>query len=202
MTMHTLILSLNNTQLARYTLENRRYTVGRFPDNDIHIGDQAVSSHHAVLDNTHGSSVIEDLNSTNGTYVNNERVQKNVLKDGDIITLGRHQLCYLNSTQAPVKSIEAQGPELPEAQLRVLDGPAAGAELALNRALTTLGRADIQTAAIIRRTDGFFLMHVDSDKRGCYPQVNGADTGAEVTRLNDQDVIELAGVKIGFYTAS
>jgi hypothetical protein len=88
---------------------------------------------------------------------------------------------------------------LPKAKLQVLSGAFAGRELELNKALTTLGRPGVQVAAITRRADGFFIVHVDSGKPNDYPLVNGGGIGEQARRLQDNDVILLAGVKMGFF---
>jgi len=88
---------------------------------------------------------------------------------------------------------------LPKAKLQVLSGAFAGRELELNKALTTLGRPGVQVAAITRRADGFFIVHVDSGKPNDYPHVNGSGIGEQARRLQDNDVILLAGVKMGFF---
>jgi len=54
-------------------------------------------------------------------------------------------------------------------------------------------------AAITRRADGYFIVHVDSGKAHDYPLVNGTATGEQARKLNDNDVILLAGVKMGFF---
>jgi len=71
----------------------------------------------------------------------------------------------------------------------------------LNKALTTLGRPGVQVAAITHRQDGYFIVHVDSEKANDYPLLNGTPIGAQATRLSDNDVIQLAGVKMGFFEA-
>jgi len=88
-----------------------------------------------------------------------------------------------------------------KAKLQVLSGSFAGRELELNKALTTLGRPGIQVAAITRRQDGFFIVHVDADKPANFPLVNGAAIGSQARKLSDNDVIQLAGVKMGFFEA-
>ncbi|NNF97334.1 MAG: FHA domain-containing protein [Halobacteria archaeon] len=67
-------------------------SIGRSPDNDIHIKDSTVSSHHAKIVSYFDASYIEDLDSTNGTFVNGKRVQKHILKPGDVISVGTHTL--------------------------------------------------------------------------------------------------------------
>jgi hypothetical protein len=88
---------------------------------------------------------------------------------------------------------------LKKAKLQVLSGAFAGRELDLNKALTTLGRPGVQVAAITRRADGFFIVHVDSGKENDFPLLNGAPIGDTARRLADNDVIQLAGVKMGFF---
>src|SRR5260221_533055 len=88
---------------------------------------------------------------------------------------------------------------LRKAKLQVLTGAFAGRELELTKALTTLGRPGVQVAAITRRSEGYFIVHVDSGKENDYPQVNGVPIGPQARRLNDNDVVQLAGVKIRFF---
>ncbi len=88
---------------------------------------------------------------------------------------------------------------LPRAKLQVLSGQFAGRELELVKTLTTLGRPGVQVAAITRRADGFYIVHVESGKEGDYPLVNGAVIGPQARRLHDNDVVQLAGVKMGFF---
>jgi hypothetical protein len=86
-----------------------------------------------------------------------------------------------------------------KARLQVLSGAFAGRELELTKTLTTLGRPGVQVAAITRRSEGYYLVHVDADSPENYPQVNGAPIGAQARKLVDNDVIQLAGVKMGFF---
>jgi pSer/pThr/pTyr-binding forkhead associated (FHA) protein len=230
--MARLILSLDGQVLAEYNMNKERYTVGRLPDNDIRIDNAAVSGHHSLIINILNDSFLEDLNSTNGTYVNGKLIKKHAMQHGDVITVGHHQLRYVE-TQAgdnepdefektmiitPGSAIAAQAAQrasaasapvikpaagapvaLPKAKLQVLSGAFAGRELELNKGLTTLGRPGVQVAAITRRSDGHFIVHVDSGKEGDYPLVNGTPIGQTARKLNDNDVIQLAGVKMGFF---
>jgi len=75
-------------------LLGRRTTIGRTPDNDVHIDAEFISRHHAVALRSGANTVIEDLNSTNGTYVNGQRVNRRTLKDGDLVTLGKTEFRY------------------------------------------------------------------------------------------------------------
>jgi hypothetical protein len=90
-------------------------------------------------------------------------------------------------------------PALPLAKLQVLSGTFAGRELELVKALTTLGRPGVQVAAITRRAEGYYIVHVESGKTEGFPLVNGMAIGAQARKLQDNDVIQLAGVKMGFF---
>ncbi|HEY6643405.1 FHA domain-containing protein [Povalibacter sp.] len=254
--MARLILSLDGQVMAEYNMNKERYTVGRLPDNDIRIDNPAVSGHHSLVINILNDSFLEDLNSTNGTYVNGKLIKKHALQHGDVVTVGHHQLRFVDTQsmdsepdefektmiitpgsavaaaaakkasaiapppaapaskaaapasaaaaatgirQAPTSATGEHPVALPKAKLQVLSGAFAGRELELNKALTTLGRPGVQVAAITRRADGFFIVHVDSGKPGDYPLVNGSATGEQARRLQDNDVILLAGVKMGFF---
>ena len=72
----------------------RRTRIGRGPDNEIVLDTKHVSRYHAVLLAGPVHTSIEDLNSTNGVFVNNRRVARQVLKDGDRVTIGRTQYRY------------------------------------------------------------------------------------------------------------
>jgi pSer/pThr/pTyr-binding forkhead associated (FHA) protein len=72
----------------------KRTTVGRTPDNDIQIDTTFISRHHAVVLASATQCVIEDLNSTNGVLVNGRRVNRQVLHDGDAVTIGKTEFRY------------------------------------------------------------------------------------------------------------
>ncbi len=235
--MARLILSLDSQVMAEYNMNKERYTIGRLPDNDIRIDNGAVSGHHSLIINILNDSFLEDLNSTNGTYVNGKLIKKHALQHGDVITVGHHQLRFVEDDEAqdefektmviqpsarPVDKVRtareaveqavvaATGSRkalldgqaaLKKAKLQVLSGAFAGRELELSKALTTLGRPGVQVAAITRRADGYFIVHVDSEKDNDFPLVNGAPIGAQARKLLDNDVIQLAGVKMGFFEA-
>ena len=275
--MARLILSLDNQVLAEYNMTKERYTVGRLPDNDVRIDNPAVSGHHSLIINILNDSFLEDLNSTNGTYVNGKLIKKHALQHGDVITIGHHQLRFsdqqateqdefektmvipagqqnaaqlamaekaadaaaaavddagaavkLDDDEAAALSEEpkaqplgetmAEEPAshtethagidpssapsaLPLAKLQVLSGAFAGRELELTKALTTLGRPGVQVAAITRRAEGYYIVHVESGEEDDFPLVNGQAIGAQAKKLTDNDVVQLAGVKMGFFAS-
>src|SRR5258707_2527079 len=95
--MARLILSLDGQMMAEYNMNKERYTIGRLPDNDIRIDNPAVSGHHSLIINILNDSFLEDLNSTNGTYVNGKLIKKHALQHGDVITCGHHQLRFVDN---------------------------------------------------------------------------------------------------------
>ena len=290
--MARLFLSLDNQVLAEYNMTKERYTIGRLPDNDVRIDNPAVSGHHSLIINILNDSFLEDLNSTNGTYVNGKLIKKHALQHGDVITIGHHQLRFSDQQEseteqdefektmvipsgqqnaeqlakaeraaeaaaaeaiaaeaaadavqadaaaavkldpeeaaaldekpqpAPPKPAAAEKKEtfrpsatytgidpatapsaLPLGKLQVLSGAFAGRELELTKALTTLGRPGVQVAAITRRAEGYYVVHVESGKEGDYPLVNGEPIGSKARKLQDNDVVQLAGVKMGFFSS-
>jgi putative secretion ATPase (PEP-CTERM system associated) len=84
----------NGESLAVHQFPVGRVIIGRSPDNEIYIKSKFVSRHHAQLVNDSDNCIIEDLNSTNGVFVDEKQVKKYQLKDGDTVSLGVHQLVY------------------------------------------------------------------------------------------------------------
>src|ERR1700687_799025 len=97
--MARLVLSLESQVMAEYNMTKERYTIGRLPDNDVRIDNPAVSGHHSLIINILNDSFLEDLNSTNGTYVNGKLIKKHALQHGDVITVGHHQLRFVEEDE-------------------------------------------------------------------------------------------------------
>src|SRR5688500_1647570 len=95
--MARLILSLDGQVMAEYNMNKERYTVGRLPDNEICIDSRAVCGHHALVIHIRSDSFLQDLNSTNGTYVNGKLNKKHALQHRDLVTVGHHQLRFVDS---------------------------------------------------------------------------------------------------------
>jgi hypothetical protein len=106
-----------------------------------------------------------------------------------------------SAASAPLGAAADKGAPARPAKLQVLSGQFAGRELELAKTLTTLGRPGVQVAAISRRADGYYVVHVESSKPGDFPLVNGQPIGPQARRLHDNDVVTLAGVKMGFFEA-
>jgi pSer/pThr/pTyr-binding forkhead associated (FHA) protein len=95
-----LVLTFDGERIEERLLPPGRLVVGRTVDNDLQVDSKYVSRHHCQIVTTPDGSVLEDLNSTNGTYIRSKRVRRHHLNDGDVISLGRHQLVYLDERNA------------------------------------------------------------------------------------------------------
>lgn len=93
--MAKLILSMDNLVLKEIPIDKERITIGRKPSNDIQIDNLAISGHHAVIVTILNDAFLEDLNSTNGTFVNGRQIHKHFLQDNDVIELGKYRLKYI-----------------------------------------------------------------------------------------------------------
>jgi len=78
--------------VATHEVKTERVTIGRNPDNDIRIDNLAVSGRHAEIRKVLNAYLIEDLKSTNGTFVNEKKIDKYELLDGDQVIIGKHTL--------------------------------------------------------------------------------------------------------------
>ncbi len=232
--MARLILSLDGQVMAEYNMSKERYTIGRLPDNDVRIDNPTVSGHHSLIINILNDSFLEDLNSTNGTYVNGKLIKKHALQHGDVVTVGKHQLRYVDSSAEDaedddefartmvIDSSDVGGngagyaaaaragadstgghdvgaKPLAIAKVQVINGSFAGREVSLNKAVTTLGRPGAQVIAITRRSDGYHIVQVENEPDRDPPTVNGETLGPQARELNDNDVIEIIGIKMGFF---
>jgi len=230
---------MNGAVQGEFELSKERMSIGRKADNDIPIDNLAVSGKHALVVTILDDSFLEDLGSTNGTYVNGKLIKKHALKDGDVISIGKHEMKYVNehataddedfektmiirpgsasAAVAAAKAAEAAGAAaapaaapapsaapaagsgMPLGRLHVLNGPIAGKQLELTKALVTLGKPGVQVAVISRRPQGYFLTHIEGDgKNDNFPVVNGKPIGPQAYTIQNGDVIELAGIKMEF----
>ena len=97
--------------IAEHLFDAGRVIVGRASDNEIFIKSKFVSRHHAQLISDESGCVIEDLNSTNGIHINDRRVKRHKLSDGDVVTIGLHELIYTDLRSA------GENPEVTETQV-------------------------------------------------------------------------------------
>jgi len=224
--MPKMIVSIDGVVIKEVQLTKDRTTLGRRPYNDIVIDNLAVSGEHAVLQMSGNEVYLEDLNSTNGTYVNGKAVKKQLLQNNDTVEIGKYKIKFIN--EAPGASFEktmvikagvVQPPAAPatapeeaaamatgalgaeaalQASIKVLSGAAAGREVALVKVVTTIGKPGVAVAAITKRPHGFVVAHVEGSNK---PTLNGSAIGAEPVTLKNGDLLELAGTQMQFVQA-
>jgi pSer/pThr/pTyr-binding forkhead associated (FHA) protein len=204
--MPKIVVSLGGIVTQEVQLTKDRTSVGRRPYNDVVIDNLAVSGEHAVMKMSGSEVHLEDLNSTNGTYLNGHAIKRQLLKDDDTIEIGKYQIKFVDKgVAAPVLNTTASEPPPPvtvagpglglQAAIKVLSGPAAGREVALVKVVTTLGKPGVAVAAITRRPQGFVVAHVEGSST---LMVNGAAVGAEPAWLKNGDRLELGGTQMQF----
>ena len=194
--MPKIVISLDGAVLKEVPLIKDRTSFGRRPYNDIVIDHLAVSGEHAVVQMAGDKACIEDLNSTNGTYVNGKSVKKQPLNNEDVVEIGKYRILYLDEAR-PAAAASASAAAI-SALLRVMSGAGAGREVALVKDVTTLGRPGVTVAAISRSPQGFVLGHVEGTIR---PTLNGVPLEVQSMTLSNGDLIELAGTQMQFVQA-
>jgi hypothetical protein len=202
--MPQLIASVEGVEIKHVFLQKDRTTLGRAPDNDIVFDNMVVSGHHCVFDLKGLADVyIEDLRSTNGTYINGKMVKRQRLHDGDIIAIGNFRIQYREATERPSTFGETAamkiGPDGIPRQLhaifQVLNGSSAGLEMPVVKAVTTFGKPGTCVVAVSHRREGFFVAHLDGVEP---PTLNGDKFAADPVLLSNHDVIEIAGTRMLF----
>ncbi|WPB56872.1 FHA domain-containing protein [Xylophilus sp. GOD-11R] len=103
-----MLLSLEGVALREIVLTKEYTTFGRRPYSDVVIDNLAVSGEHAAVRRVGNDMVVEDLNSTNGTFVNGRPTRRQVLRSGDVVEIGRYQLHF--EAAAPGTTMEPSEP--------------------------------------------------------------------------------------------
>jgi hypothetical protein len=224
--MGKLVVSLDGVVIKEVQITKDKTTLGRRPYNDIVIDNLAVSGEHAVLQMVGSDVFIEDLNSTNGTYINGKAVKKQLLAHNDTVEVGKYKIKFMveDGTDYEKTMIMKPGSMAPgaggytggrasgfgalsgatsnnvgPATIRVMNGAAAGREVVLTKVVTTVGKPGVQVASITKRPTGYVLAHVEGAAR---PTVNSAPLVGETVSLKNGDVIELAGTQMQFVQAA
>jgi pSer/pThr/pTyr-binding forkhead associated (FHA) protein len=222
--MGKLVVSLDGVVIKEVQITKDKTTLGRRPYNDIVIDNLAVSGEHAVLQMVGTDVFIEDLNSTNGTYINGKAVKKQLLAHNDTVEVGKYKIKFMvedgtdyektmimkpgaMARGAPARAsgfgglagAGAGSANLGPATIRVMNGAAAGREVVLTKVVTTVGKPGVQVASITKRPTGYVLAHVEGSAR---PTVNSNPLVGETVSLKNGDVIELAGTQMQFVQAA
>lgn len=215
--MPKLVVIQEGALLMESELSDKETLIGRGTDCDIHLNDPSVSRHHAKVARIYTGYFVEDLQSTNGVMLNGRRVRKHMLKDGDIVQIGAHELRYSAAQDAAEeeadKTVVISRPAAKPARERIaapppsesagrayvrhLSGPDQGDSKLVDRALFTLGKPGGNLAVISRRAQGHFLLHLGGDSM---TTLNGKEVHGAGVKLTDGDVIEMGDTRLEFYS--
>ncbi len=225
--MAKLVLSLNGAIQSEFELDQEKITIGRKPGSDITIDNLAVSGKHSMIITILDDSFLEDLGSTNGTYVNGKLVKKHALKDGDIMLIGKHELKYINenasddddyektvivrpsTADAAIAAAEKAGVatapygQTPQAENKMPAGRLTVLSGPIAGKELELIKALVTLGkpgaqvAVISRRPQGYFL-VHVESKGGFPVVNGEEIGTKTHQLKDGDLIELAGIKMEF----
>jgi len=221
-----LTLSFKGTVLRVFPLLKGSMLIGSDPKCTLHIDSLALQPQHARLDTQGDTTVLVDLDTEAGTFINNSPIKKQMLKDGDVIRVGKHLLTYqyesfARQDEEPSVEINTQELELapevthttggdsdkaaPEnvnnegkrlAWLQIMNGQNLGKTISLNRNMTNLGKPGVATAVITRRNDGYFLSHLEGDKS---PLVDEKPIGTHSYKLIDGETVQIGNIKMQFF---
>lgn len=228
--MAKIIVSIDGVVLKEAELTQERTTLGRRPYNDIVIDNLAVSGEHAVL-HLHGASgavEVQDLGSTNGTYVNGQAIQRQALRNGDTLEIGKYKLRFLGDEEsadyektmvfrpgmgavppAPQRPGMGPAPLVSGAPLLSPAAPVAGPMAAI-RVLSGVaaGREVLLTKVVTTiGKPGLAVASITRRHHGFVlahvegpqmPALNGAPIGSEPVPLKNGDHLELAGTTMQF----
>jgi pSer/pThr/pTyr-binding forkhead associated (FHA) protein len=207
-------IKLDGELTKQVSLTKNRTTLGRRPNNDVVLEDLAVSGRHACLILEGQQVTIEDLDSTNGTYVNGRSVKKQLLQENDTIEIGHFSIIFsskADATDTPPDNPQApaQDADWPQAftdlaepsakqlqgRIKVVSGGASGREMPLTKSVTTFGKPGVAVAAITLRGSNYYVHHVEGTQ---VPLLNGAAVGEEPILLQHGDQISLSGTVLQF----
>lgn len=207
--MAKLIVSIDGVVIREIELTKERTSIGRRPYNDVVIDNLAVSGEHAALQISGADYFVEDLNSTNGSYINGKALKRERLNTGDIVEIGKYKIKFVGDDPqvqkheatmimrpgaAPMTAPVAAAP-VASASIRVISGAAAGREVTLTKVVTTIGKPGLAVAAITKRMSGYVVAHVDGEGKTL---LNGNAIGADPVHLKSGDKLELAGTEMQF----
>lgn len=223
--MAKIIIKFNDVVIDQIVLKQGDTGIGRRPGSDILLDNLAVSGNHASIFTIGEDSFVQDLNSTNGTFINNKRVTKHHLGNGDVVTIGNHSLTYYNEkatkgTADLAKTViinpHKQEEMLAEAgrvaastkqpapieptrlgSLFILSGANNGKRIDLTSAVTNLGRSGKRAGIISRSGNGRYILLPGDNNES--PNLNGVKVSASGEELKNGDVIEAASSRMQFY---
>jgi pSer/pThr/pTyr-binding forkhead associated (FHA) protein len=198
--MPKMIVSIDGVVIKEIQISKDRITMGRRPYNDIVIDNLAVSGEHAAV-LTQGNEVyLEDLGSTNGTYISGKAVKRQLLQNGDTVEIGKYKIKFLHERGSMDNAVVAKAggimpQDMDSASIKIISGPAMGRTVELLKVVTTIGKPGVAVAAITKRPNGYVIALIEGESK---PTVNGTAVQLDPVPLKHGDVLELAGTKMEF----
>jgi hypothetical protein len=199
--MPQLIASVKGVEVKHVFLKKERTTLGRQAGNDIVLDTMVVSGQHCAFELEGVADVfLQDLGSTNGTYVNDRMIKgRTQLHDGDVIAIGPYRIRYLQASEEPssffgTTAMQLEAREL-QASFTVMSGTSSGLEMPIVKAVTTFGKPGVAVVSVAQRRGGFFVARLGGDS---VPLLNAAPVGTDPVQLMDHDELELAGTRMRF----
>ena len=206
--MAEIIVKYEDKLIERIVTEKKRITIGRTTGNDIVLENRGVSRKHAMIEFNENAAVILDNESLNGTFVNNRKINEEVLRDSDIITIGKYSLLYhTNSTQPQAEAASYDGTmvlntkahkqrlENDRIERQIVDKYGGSVllgeenadflEFKLDREVTTIGKAKF----VHVRAKGFMVSGIQAkivNENNCFALINLGRAGK--TKLNGESV--------------
>lgn len=227
--MPKMIVSIDEVVIKEVQLTKDKTTLGRRPYNDIVIDNLAVSGEHAVLQMTAGEVFLEDLNSTNGSYLNGKAVKKQQLQNGDTIEIGKYKIKFVADAAGnnfdktmvmkarptpPYQPPSAGGP--PSSGFETVTGSDSLEMSTLQASIKVLSGAaagrEVPLTKVVTTIGkpGVAVAAITRRKQGFVvhhvegagnPMLNSAPISEAPISLKNGDVIELAGTQMQFIQA-
>lgn len=222
--MSKFIIKFNGEVVDHIDITQGDMKIGRRPGLDIQLDNLSVSGEHSNIFTIGEDSFIEDLGSTNGTLVNNRKISKHHLKNGDVVSIGKHDLVFVSDSiddlaptvaaedfaktviinpgsmpsPAPAKvESSAQTNAGKSGAIFMLSGANSGKRIDLVKSVTSLGRTGKKSGTITKGDDGYTLAPAPGSDDS--PTLNGRPVPANGALLKNGDIIEVASTRLQFY---
>lgn len=226
--MAKLILKFNNEVVDHIDVVQGDMKMGRKPSSDVVLDNLAVSGTHANIFTIGDDSFVQDMGSTNGTFVNNKKITKHHLRNGDVISIGKHSLIFVNEPRSqentedfaktvvinpgsmdsapkpPPTHVDTMETEVPKTDRNARIGALfvlSGANSGKRIELTKSMTSLGRTgkrAGVIRKMDNGYML-LHADDEFESPQINGKELPANGLELKNGDIIEISGSRLQFY---
>ncbi|MFU2486122.1 FHA domain-containing protein [Thauera sp. WH-1] len=195
--MPKLVLSMDGLVLKELALTKERTTIGRKPDNDIQIDNLAISGHHAVITCITNDAFLEDQNSTNGTYLNGQPVKKNVLRNNDVIELGKYKIKFLTDG---VKTGLSPSEMIDTAALKPFEMPGVSTDVTASAAGPAPTETQVVAAAARHQLEQAGGPAAAAERLGVIQVLSGANAGRELQLTKSMTTLGKPGRQVAVIT--